>query len=165
LCDSLSRPLTIKIVTEGWRQWGASRDDGIATGRSPSGVERQLRRHARPSNPRQEQDQSDHRRKSWRRYVPRRLNPTKSGPSPLPFQALGRSRERHSPLAAPAHLRENTYNSSLFRIIQIPPDPSPSPAKQTQTQPRQANPKKIAWICLVLFVRVGTYQWVTAISK
>ena len=32
MCDSLSRALTTKIVTARWRQWGASRDDGIATG-------------------------------------------------------------------------------------------------------------------------------------
>jgi hypothetical protein len=29
----------------------------------------------------------------------------------------------------------------------------------------QANPNKIPWICLVLFVRIGTYQWVTAIPN
>jgi hypothetical protein len=29
----------------------------------------------------------------------------------------------------------------------------------------QANPNKIGWICLVLFVRIGTYQWVTAIPN
>jgi hypothetical protein len=26
----------------------------------------------------------------------------------------------------------------------------------------QAEPSKIAWICLVLFVPIGTFQWVTA---
>src|SRR5208282_4559469 len=33
----------------------------------------------------------------------------------------------------------------------------PSRAKRNQ-----AHPNKIAWICLVLFVRIGTFQWVTA---
>ena len=38
----------------------------------------------------------------------------------------------------------------------------PNPSKPSQTQ---VNPSKIAWFCLVLFVRIGTFQWVTAISK
>jgi hypothetical protein len=35
-----------------------------------------------------------------------------------------------------------------------------SPAKSVQTKPN-----KIAWICLVLFVRIGTFQWVMAIPN
>src|SRR5208282_6537391 len=30
----------------------------------------------------------------------------------------------------------------------------------SQTKPGQANPSKNAWICLVLFVRFRTFQWV-----
>src|SRR5208282_3362253 len=77
--------------------------------------------------------------------------PTFDQPSPLPFwpfQALGR----------------NTYDSSLFRIIQIPPHPQPKPGP-SKPKPSQANPNKMAWICLFLFVRIGTYQWVTAIPN
>src|SRR5208283_1757437 len=40
--------------------------------------------------------------------------------------------------------------------IQIPP---------SESKPRQANPNKKAWICLVLFVRIGAFQWVTAIPN
>jgi hypothetical protein len=35
------------------------------------------------------------------------------------------------------------------------------PAANT-SKPRQANPSKNAWFCLVLFVRIGTFQWVAA---
>jgi hypothetical protein len=35
----------------------------------------------------------------------------------------------------------------------------------SKSKPGQANPNKIAWISLVLFVRIGTYQWVTAIPN
>jgi hypothetical protein len=31
-----------------------------------------------------------------------------------------------------------------------------------KTKPNQIEPNKIAWIYLVLFVRIGTFQWVTA---
>ena len=49
-------------------------------------------------------------------------------------------------------------------------DMAPNPSRRRQarpskSKPRQANPNKIAWICLVLFVRIGTYQWVTAIPN
>jgi hypothetical protein len=36
-------------------------------------------------------------------------------------------------------------------------------ARPSKSKPSQANPNKIAWSCLVLFVRIGTYQWVAAI--
>src|ERR1700722_13117006 len=32
----------------------------------------------------------------------------------------------------------------------------------SKTKPNQTNPSKIAWICLVLFGRIGTFQWVRA---
>jgi hypothetical protein len=38
-------------------------------------------------------------------------------------------------------------------------------ADPSHTKPLQANPNKIAWFCLVLFVRIGTYQWLTGDSK
>src|SRR5271165_3531024 len=38
--------------------------------------------------------------------------------------------------------------------------PRPIPFKQ-----KQINPSKIACICLILFFRIGTYQWVTANSS
>jgi hypothetical protein len=41
-------------------------------------------------------------------------------------------------------------------------DAEPGPSKSKHGQ---ANPNKVAWICLVLFVRIGTYQWVTAIPN
>ncbi len=53
-------------------------------------------------------------------------------PSPLPFQALGRSRDRYSPLADPAHPEKTHAKEVLFETIQIPPDP--------QSKPGQANP-------------------------
>jgi hypothetical protein len=31
-----------------------------------------------------------------------------------------------------------------------------------RSKQNQADPNKIAWICLVLFVRIGTFQWVAA---
>jgi hypothetical protein len=34
-----------------------------------------------------------------------------------------------------------------------------------KSKPGQAHPNKIAWICLVLFVRIGTYQRLTAIPN
>src|SRR5208282_827828 len=37
--------------------------------------------------------------------------------------------------------------------------------RPNSSKPRQANPSKNAWFCLVLFVRIGTYQWVTAIPN
>ena len=44
---------------------------------------------------------------------------------------------------------------------------SAGPAKSVQAKPNktkqnQIEPSKIAWICLVLFVRIGAFQWVTA---
>jgi hypothetical protein len=41
----------------------------------------------------------------------------------------------------------------------------PLQAQPSKSKPGQAHPNKIAWICVVLFVRIGTYQWVTAISN
>ena len=35
----------------------------------------------------------------------------------------------------------------------------------SKTKPSQAKPNKNAWFCLVLFVRIGTFQWVTAIPN
>jgi hypothetical protein len=35
-------------------------------------------------------------------------------------------------------------------------------ARRNSAKPDQAVPNKIAWICLVLFVRIWTFQWVTA---
>jgi hypothetical protein len=35
----------------------------------------------------------------------------------------------------------------------------------SQTKPHQIKPSKNAWIYLVLFVRIWTFQWVTSISK
>jgi hypothetical protein len=35
----------------------------------------------------------------------------------------------------------------------------------SRTKPGQANPNKMAWICLVLFVRIGTFQWVAPIPN
>jgi hypothetical protein len=32
----------------------------------------------------------------------------------------------------------------------------------SRTKENQIKPSKIAWISLVLFVRIGTFQWVTA---
>jgi hypothetical protein len=32
----------------------------------------------------------------------------------------------------------------------------------SKTKLNQINPSKIAWICLVLFVRIRAFQWVTA---
>src|SRR5271165_7404977 len=49
-------------------------------------------------------------------------------------------------------VRQSTYHN---RVLQIQISPS-------QSKPSQAKPSKIAWISLVLFVRIGTYQWVTA---
>ena len=37
-----------------------------------------------------------------------------------------------------------------------------STTRPNSSKQNQANPSKIAWIYLVLFVRFGTYQWVTA---
>ena len=34
-------------------------------------------------------------------------------------------------------------------------------ANPSQSKPAQINPSKIAWFYLVLFVRIGTFQWVT----
>jgi hypothetical protein len=59
------------------------------------------------------------------------------------------------------------------RVPSSPSIPNPRGANQAgvvpnprpRGKPGQANPNKIAWICLVLFVRIGTYQWVTAIPN
>src|SRR5271165_3776087 len=40
-----------------------------------------------------------------------------------------------------------------------------SPQRPNCSKPRQANPSKNPWICLVLFVRIGTFQWVAAIPN
>ena len=40
-----------------------------------------------------------------------------------------------------------------------------SAPQPNNSKPSQANPNKIAWICLVLFVRIGTFQWVASDSK
>src|SRR5208282_6714341 len=81
---------------------------------------------------------------------------------------------RRQLLTSPPHCRfglfkrlaETHTKAALFKTIQIPPDrQSPVQARPSKSKPRQANPNKIAWICLVLFVRIGTYQWVTANSK
>ncbi|HKI16207.1 MAG TPA: phosphoribosyl-ATP diphosphatase, partial [Roseiarcus sp.] len=49
---------------------------------------------------------------------------------------------------------------------EVPTDPSssqsPVPARPSYSKPDQADPNKNAWFYLVLFVRIGTYQWVTA---
>jgi hypothetical protein len=47
----------------------------------------------------------------------------------------------------------------------VAPNLNPIPARPSKAKPGQANPNKIAWIYLVLFVRIGTYQWVTAIPN
>src|SRR3984885_2724290 len=61
-----------------------------------------------------------------------------------PFQALGRSCKRHSPLAAPAHPRKH------IRQQFCPPNP--------QSKPGQANPNEVARICLVLFVLIEFFS-------
>src|SRR5271165_5370237 len=38
-------------------------------------------------------------------------------------------------------------------------------AAPSKAKPIQINPNKFAWICLVLFVRIGTFQGVTAIPN
>jgi hypothetical protein len=47
---------------------------------------------------------------------------------------------------------------------QIPTDPKLA-RRQSKSKPGQANPNKNVWICLVLFVRIRTYQWVAAIPN
>src|SRR5208282_1983936 len=53
----------------------------------------------------------------------------------------------------------------LAMTVQRDRKPAWIQARPSKSKPPQANPNKIAWICLVLFVRIGTYQWVTANSK
>src|SRR5271165_3198928 len=77
-------------------------------------------------------------------------------------------------------LREAGLMASRRRGAEIPSPrlPAPSVARAappcrggrdqhgpSKTKPSQTNPNKIAWISLVLFVRIGTYQWVTAIPN
>jgi hypothetical protein len=38
---------------------------------------------------------------------------------------------------------------------------SPIQINPSKTKPSQIKPSKIAWFYLVLFVRIGTFQWVT----
>jgi hypothetical protein len=67
------------------------------------------------------------------------------------------------PVPSPPISEKTHTTAALFKMIQIPPDPQSKPGP-SQSKRGQANPNKIAWICLVLFVRIMTYQWVTAIQ-
>jgi hypothetical protein len=42
---------------------------------------------------------------------------------------------------------------------------NPNSSRSRESKPGQANPNRIAWISLVSFVRIRTYQWVTAIPN
>jgi hypothetical protein len=101
-----------------------------------------------------------HRASHWRRLA---------GDVRVPRRRLvaGRAAERE---AQAGRRRPRVTIHRIVRVDMAPPygpirrccavQISPSPSKPSQT-----NPNKIAWICLVLFVRIGTYQWVTADSK
>src|SRR5208282_4629337 len=79
---------------------------------------------------------------------------------------------RRQLLTSPPHCRfglfkrlaETHTTAVLFRTIQIPPNPQSKPG-QANPNSAKANPNKNAWFYLVLFVRFGTYQWVTAIPN
>ena len=49
-----------------------------------------------------------------------------------------------------------------LRAFTRPADPPASAVQSNLSKPIQTNPSKITWFCLVLFVRIGTFQWVTA---
>src|SRR5208282_283601 len=83
--------------------------------------------------------------------------------------------ERQSDAILGRHEREKDRNCVYDDVQPTPPkrvrarlhltEPPPPPAGQmrpSKTKPDQIKPSKIAWICLVLFVRTGTFQWVAA---
>src|SRR5208283_5335319 len=90
--------------------------------------------------------------------------------------------ERQSDAILGRHEREKDRNCVDDDVQPTPPKrvrarlhltepPSPDPRevvgpggqiRPSKTKPDQAKPSKIAWICLVLFVRIGAFQWVTA---
>jgi len=84
--------------------------------------------------------------------------------APAPSQWALLSREAFAPCHPLPISEKNTYESSF---VQDNPDSSRSrvQARPSKSKRAQANPNKIAWICLVLFVRIGTYQWVTVIPN
>src|SRR5271157_1515538 len=114
--------------------------------------------------------------------LPRRRHQEPAQLSGMATSARGLGRPGHSAKLDPRRHRNrplstgnaiSAKNRALIALTVGMPrrsqaDMAPNPSRRRQarpskSKPRQANPNKIAWICLVLFVRIGTYQWVTAI--
>jgi hypothetical protein len=71
------------------------------------------------------------------------------GPSASSIEALKRRRPSPPPRK---HIRQWFCSSQIQ-------------ARPSKSKPGQAIPNKNAWICLVLFVRIGTFQSVTAVPN
>ena len=85
----------------------------------------------------------------------------------MPLAAPGRRAERLGPAQGAGRCRPSRPGRQISRRARLDPPQGSQIQLAGEFRPRkskqnQIKPRKNAWICLVLFVRIGTFQGVTA---